>query len=116
MPSIVATSIAQGSPRASTRTTLGSSGNAITYLEGRRQMLLLHNATGGALTPTIIGADATTADIAGLGTVDVSAGLDLGAIASGAQICVPLDFISQYLEGVIDITGGSGLVATLLNP
>lgn len=116
MPAIVATSMAKGTPRASTRTTLGASGNAITYTAGGGQVLVLHNPTGGSLTPTIIGSTATTADIEGVGTVNVSAGLSLGAIAAGLQLVVPLDFIAQYLKGTIDITGGTGLVATLLNP
>lgn len=46
----------------------------------------------------------------------MAVGLSLGAIAVGAQLLVPLDFIAQYLKGTIDITGGTGLVATLLNP
>lgn len=116
MPAIVATSMAKGSPRASTRTTLGASGNTITHNPGTGQILILHNPTGGSLTPTIIGAGATTADIEGLGTVNFAAGLNLGAVAAAAQLVVPLDFIAQYLKGVIDITGGTGLVATLLNP
>ena len=116
MPAIVATSLAKGSPRASVRTTLGASGNPITYSAGTGQILVLHNASAGVLTPTIIGAGATTADIEGVGTVSFAAGLSLGAIAIGGQTLVPLDFIAQYLKGVIDITGGTGLVATLLNP
>ncbi len=114
MPAIVETSKAKGSPRASTRTTLAASGNTITYNAGTGQQLILHNPTGGSLTPTIIGAGATTAQIEGLGTVNTAAGLSLGAIAAGAQLLVDLDFIAQYLKGAIDITGGTGLVATLL--
>ena len=116
MPAIVATSMAKGSPRASTRTILGASGNPITFSPGTGQVLVLHNPTAGALTPTIIGAGSTTADLEGAGTLSFAAGLSLGAIAVGAQLVVPLDFIAQYLKGVIDITGGTALVATLLNP
>ena len=116
MPAIVATSTAKGSPRASTRTVLGASGNTVPYVPSSGQVLVLHNPTGGSLTPTIIGAGATTAEIEGLGVVNVAAGLSLGAVVASAQIVVPLDFIAQYLKGVIDITGGTALVATLLNP
>lgn len=116
MPAIVATSMAKGSPRASTRTVLGASGNPITYAPGTGQVLVLHNPTGGALSPTIIGAGSTTADLEGAGTINFAAGLSLGAIAVGGQIVVPLDFIAQYLKGVIDIAGGTALAATLLNP
>lgn len=112
MPAIVATSLAQGGVRTSTRTTLGSSGNTFTYVPG--SVLILHNATGGSLTPTIDGDGGTSAFAMGFGTITVSSGLSLGAIASGAQILVPLDDIAQYLKGTVDITSGSGLVATLL--
>ena len=116
MPAIVATSMAKGSPRASTRTTLGASGNTVPFVAGTGQTLVLHNPTGGSLTPTIIGAGSTTADLEGAGTINFAAGLSLGAVVAAAQIVVPLDFIAQYLKGVVDITGGTGLVATLLNP
>ena len=116
MPAIVSTSMTKGSPRASTRTVLAASANPITFTPGLGQILVLHNPTGSPLTPTIIGAGSTTADIDGLGTVNCAAGLNLGAIAAAAQLVVPLDFIAQYLKGVIDITGGTGLVATLLQP
>jgi hypothetical protein len=116
MPAIVATSAAQGSPRASTRTILTATGNPIAYTPGARQLLVLHNPTAGPLSPTIIGSAAASGEYQGLGTVNPAAGLALGAIAAGAQIIVPLDFIDQYLRGTIDITGGTGLAATLLNP
>lgn len=116
MPAIVETSMAKGSPRASTRTTLAATGNTITYSQGAGQILVLHNPTGGTLTPTIIGAGATTAELEGAGTINFAAGLSLGAITASNQIVVPLDFIAQYLKGVIDITGGTALVATLLKP
>jgi hypothetical protein len=108
--------MAKGSPRASTRTTLGASGNTVVHSPGTGQILVLHNPTGGSLTPTIIGSGSTTADLEGAGTINFAAGLSLGAITPGSQILVPLDFIAQYLKGTIDITGGTALVATLLNP
>jgi hypothetical protein len=115
MPAIVATSMAKGKPRASTRTTLGASGNSIPYVKGQGQILVLHNATVGSLTPTINGSGNVAAEIEGAGEINFASGLSLGAIAVGAQLLVNLDFISQYLNGTIDITSGTGLVATLLN-
>lgn len=116
MPAIVSTSFGKGSPRASTRTVLTATGNPIAYTPGAGQILILHNGTAGALTPTIIGAGATPVELEGSGLVPHGAGLSLGAIAIGGQILVHLDFISNYLKGVIDITGGTGLSATLLTP
>jgi hypothetical protein len=116
MPAIVATSAAQGAPRASARTILTANGNPIPYSPGTRQLLVLHNPTAGGLTPTITGTLNGSGEYQGLGTINAAAGLNLGAIAAGAQLVVPLDFIDQYLKGTTDITGAAGLVATLLNP
>lgn len=114
MPALVATSMAEGGVRASTRVTLTATGNTFTYQRGA--ILVLHNPTAGALSPTIDGDAGTTAFAKGFGTINVAAGLSLGSIAVGAQILVPLDDIEQYLKGTVDITLGTGLVATLLTP
>ena len=115
MPAIVATSMGRGKPRASTRTTLTATGNSIPFVPGQGQILVLHNPTGGSLTPVINGSGNVAAEIEGAGEINFAAGLSLGPIAAGAQILVHLDFIAQYLKGTIDITNGTGLVATLLN-
>ena len=114
MPAIATTTLLGVGSRAKARTTLGASGNTLSYQPGQNDMLVLHNATAGALTPTIIGNGATTVDVLGLGTVNVAAGLALGSIAAGAEVLIPLDTISHYLKGTIDITGGTGLVASHL--
>lgn len=114
MPAITATTLQGVGQRASARTTLGASGNTLTYRQGAGDILVLHNPTAGALSPTIIGNGATTVDVTGLGTVSVAAGYAVGSIAAGAQVLIPLDSIGNYLKGTIDITGGNGLVASLL--
>jgi hypothetical protein len=114
MPALVATSLAEGGPRTSTRVILTASGNTFTYTPG--SILVLHNPTAGSLTPIVDGDGSTTAFAKGFGTITVSAGFSLGAIAASAQILVPLDDIAQYLRGTVDITGGTGLAATLLTP
>jgi hypothetical protein len=114
MPAITATSMQGVGVRAATRTTLTSSGNTFTHRAGLGDMLILHNPTGGALSPVIDGDGSTTADIMGLGTVNVASGYAVGSIAAGSQVLIPLDSIAQYLKGTVDITSGTGLVATLL--
>lgn len=114
MPAIAATSLQGVGQRASTRTTLGASGNTLTYRQGAGDILVLHNATAGALTPVIVGNAATTVDVSGLGVVTVSGGYSVGSMAAGAQVLIPLDSIANYLRGTIDITGGNGIVASLL--
>jgi hypothetical protein len=114
MPAITKTSLSGVGQRAATRTTLGASGNTVTYLAGIAETLILHNPTAGALSPVIVGNGGTTVDITGLGTVNVAAGYAVGSIAAGGQVAVPLDTIAAYLKGTVDITGGTGLVATHL--
>ena len=113
MATIVATSMQGAGKRAVTLTTMTAS-DTLTYKAGQGQILILRNGTAGALTPIIDGAGATTIPVQGVGSVDVSAGYSVGAIAAGAQVAIPLDTIRAYLVGVIAITGGTGLSASLL--
>lgn len=114
MPALVATSMQGVGVRASTRVTLTATGNTFTYIPG--SILVLHNPTGGALSPVIDGDGGTTIDIQGLGTVSVAGGYAVGSIAAAAQALIPLDSIQHFLRGSVDITTGTGLVATLLTP
>lgn len=113
MATIVATSMQGAGKRAVTVTTMTAS-DTFTYNPGQGQILILRNGTAGALTPIIDGAGATTIPVQGIGSVDVSTGYSVGAIAAGAQVAIPLDTIRAYLVGVIAITGGTGLSASLL--
>lgn len=114
MPAIVATSITGAGIRAITETTLNGSTDGLTYNQSKNPILTLRNPTGGALTPTIIGSTATNVAVPGVGNVSVAAGLALGSIGAGAMVSLPLNTILEYLKGVVTITGGTGLVASLL--
>lgn len=111
MAVITRTSMTGSGSRAVTVTTLGASD---TFVYSPRSILILNNVTGGALTPNIDGAGGTTVPVAGIGAVDVSAGYTTPSIGAGASAAIPLDTISAYLQGVITITGGSGIEAQLL--
>ena len=113
MATIVATSMQGAGKRAVAVTTMTAS-DTFTYKHGQGQILILRNSTAGSLTPIIDGAGATTIPVQGVGSVDVSAGYSVGAIAAGATVAIPLDTIKSYLVGVIAITGGTGLSASLL--
>lgn len=113
MPVIAATSMQGAGKRAVTVTTMTAS-DTLTYKSGQGQILILRNGTAGPLTPIIDGAGSTTYPVQGVGSIDVSAGYSVGAIAAGAQVAIPLDTIRAYLVGVIAITGGTGLSASLL--
>lgn len=78
-------------------------------------ILVLRNPTGGALSPTITGANANSAiPVPGYGNVSAAA-LAVGSIPAGQSRVIPLDSRREYLQGVITITGGTGLIATILH-
>ena len=97
-----------------TETTLTGTADTFTYRSGGKQVLILRNPTGGALSPVIDGNGGTTASIDGLGVVSVASGYSVGSIADGEAVAIPLDTINKYLAGTIAITTGTGLVASLL--
>ncbi|MCZ0963887.1 hypothetical protein [Paracoccus benzoatiresistens] len=112
MATITKTSMAGPGARAATETMLTAT-NVLTYEPGTGQVLILRNPTAGAVSSVIDGADGTTFPVPGIGNVDVSAGFSVGSIPAGAVRVIPLDPISAYLQGAINVTG-TGLVAILL--
>lgn len=113
MATIVATKMTGPASRAITRTTLGAS-DTFTYTSSTSPVLILDNASGGALTVLIDGAGATNQTVAGIGVIDLSGGYSTGSIANGACVAIPLNSISSYLSGTIAVTGGTGIKASLL--
>lgn len=111
MVAITATSLLGTPPKTVTEITLGAS-NTLTYRP--KSILLLRNATAGALTPIIDGAGGSTVPISGIGSVDVSSGFAVGSVAAGAHVAIPLDGIFHFLKGAITLTGGTGMIAALL--
>lgn len=113
MATITATNVNAAGTVAVTETTLTGTLDTFTYRTGVNQTLILRNATAGALTPIIDGAGATTIAVDGVGTIDLTAGYSVGSIAAGAVKSIRTESIGRYLQGVIAITGGTGLVAVL---
>jgi hypothetical protein len=94
-------------------TTVLSASDTLTYVAGSGQVLELTNDTAGTLTANIDGSGSTTLFVQGLGqTVDVSAGYNV-ALAAGQTKQVKLDNISAWLQGVVTVTGASGVKARL---
>ena len=115
MATIAPTSLGGSGQRTMTRTTLTGTADTFTYSKGA--VLVLENPTGGALSPTITGASASASiPVPGYGSVSAAGGYAVGSIAAGAARVIPLDSIAAFLSGAIAITGGTGLVAALLNP
>jgi len=114
MPAITATNFGANGVTTVTETTLNGT-DSFVLTAGRSKYLILRNPTGGAISPTIDGDGATSEYVPGLGTVTTSGGYAVGSIAAGAVKTVSLDSIAAYLKGTIAITGGTGLVAVLVN-
>lgn len=113
MAAITATNIQAAGANVVTRTTLGSS-DTLTYNQYSKAILVLDNITGGALTPNIDGAGGSTVPVSGIGNVSVASGLTLASIGAGVCVAISLDSISKYLQGVVTITGGTGMKAHIL--
>lgn len=113
MTAIAATDMTGSGARGLAKTTLSAS-DTFSYRADRSPVLLLNNVTAGPLTVVIDGGGGTTIPVAGIGNVDVSAGYSTGAIAAGAVYAIPLKSIEKFLKGTIAVTGGAGIVASLL--
>lgn len=111
MAVIAPTSLGGPGQRALVETTCTAS-DTLSYEAG--DILVLRNPTGGALSPIIDGADGTTWPTDGAGNINVASGYAVGSIAAGQGRAIPMDTIRAYLQGVITMTGGAGLVAAIL--
>ena len=105
---------ALGAGRATVVQTTLTASDTLLY-NGERMVLTLRNGTAGALTPVITGSTATTVAVPGYGTVSVASGYAVGSVAANAVVAIPLDSIKAYLKGIITVTGGVGMTATLTN-
>ncbi len=97
------------------KTTLSAS-DTLAYAAGTGQLMELTNSTGGALTATLVGAGASaTYAVAGTAgtTINASAGKAI-QVAAGATVGILLDNLPAYLVGAVTVTGGTGLVASVL--
>lgn len=113
MALIAATSIANAGSTTVVVTTLGAS-DTLTFNPAKNPILILNNATAGALTPNIDGAAGTVVPVAGIGNVSVASGYTTPSIGAGAVAAIPLRSIKEYLRGVITVTGGTGIKASIL--
>lgn len=113
MAAIASINAAQVGAFAAAITTLSAS-DTITFNPGKKQLLVLRNTTGGSLTLNIDGAGGTTVQAPGVGSVNVSAGLNI-PVAAGASVAVVLSTVIAYLQGVVTLTGASGLTAQLFD-
>ena len=94
-----------------------SSPDTFTYLPNSGQIVVLHNPTGGALSPTF-GTGVATIAVPGIPSVTVT-NYAVGSIAAGASRYLDLDTISAFLlngsnSPTVTITSGTGLLCWIL--
>ena len=114
MAIIAATSVrGAGGPASATVTVLTAS-DTLVYKPKQSQVLVLRNDTGASKTVNIDGDTSTTISPSGYGgTISVAGGKDI-VIADGATSFVRLSDIKAFLNGVVTVTGGTGVEAMLL--
>lgn len=113
MATIVPTTVNGASAAVVAVTTLTGS-DPFVFNNAKTNLMVLHNPTGAPIQPTLIGDAATTRPCAGVGNIDVSAGLQLASIAAGATASINLNNIVGYLSGNLTVESGTGLEAQLL--
>jgi hypothetical protein len=113
MAAITSINASQQGAFASTASTL-TADDTITFTPTRKQLLVLSNPTGGALTATLDGAAGTTVNAPGIGPVSVAGGLAI-PVPAGDSKSVILSTVSAYCQGVVHLTGGAGIKAQLFD-
>lgn len=89
--------------------------DVLVYTPRKNMQMELRNTTASPVVVTLDGSTASNAfPVPGAGntTVDLSAGKTItvpGVI--GATVMVPLDTMSNYLQGTVAVTGGVGVTA-----
>ena len=96
------------------KTTLSAS-DVLVYDRTKDQELILYNTTASLVTVTIDGADGVSVDIPNTGgqTFNITAGLAV-PVAANSFVIIRLPQITAYLQGVVAVTGGVGVVASVL--
>ncbi len=114
MATIPTTTVSDTTSSLISKVTLDDSSDTFT-LSSQAGFLILENPTGGALSPVITGSAATTAFCEGVGTISLTGGTsEFGAIAANTTKILRVGIAKSFLKGTIDISGGTGLVASYL--
>jgi hypothetical protein len=113
MATLASTSINVAGAFTPTLLALGAS-DTFTYVANANSMLVFYNKTASPVVVTVDGDGGTTVSVPGTGTtLSVASGVAI-TVPANAFKAVRLDSISAYLQGVIAMTGGTGVDACLL--
>lgn len=114
MATITATTISNTAASSVTVTTLDGTDDTFT-IGTKGALLILSNPTAGTLSPVITGDESVSVTVQGLGVIDTTSGTSIfGDILADGEKVLKVNVVGSYLKGVIDITGGTGLTARLL--
>jgi hypothetical protein len=113
MAAITSISVVETGDASAALTTL-TADDTITFNAAKKQLLVLRNPTGGGLTATIDGDGGTSVVKPGVGTVTVSGGYAI-TVGAGLSRYIVLKAISDYCQGVVHITGASGMIVQLFD-
>lgn len=95
--------------------TVLTAADTLTYVPNIGAELIMYNTTGSTVNVTIDGDGGTTVSVPGAGasTFSVASGLVVPVPANDFMV-VRLDTISAYLKGTVNVTGGTGVVAAII--
>ncbi|AGH31826.1 hypothetical protein SLPG_00032 [Salicola phage CGphi29] len=113
MATIASTKVQGSGEIAVTKTTLTAS-DTFDFNSGQELLLVIDNGSGSPVTPNIVGDEATTVTVSGIGEIDVSTGYDFDEIADGEAVVLNVSTVNKYLSGTIDLTGADGADAYIL--
>lgn len=114
MATIINTSKNVAGAFTASKTTLTAS-DTLTYVPNVNAELIMYNTTGSPVNVTIDGSAGTTVPVPGAGaqTFSVATGLVV-AVPANEFVVIRLDTISAYLNGTVAVTGGTGVVAAII--
>lgn len=113
MVAVTATSMQGGGVKSTTEFTLTAADTIVSVED--EDILIIRNATAGALTPILAATGAPNVFVEGIDPVVVSGGLSFGSIPAGQTRVLKLKTRKSYIQGTpINLTAATGCIATLL--
>jgi hypothetical protein len=101
-------------PALATETTLNGT-DTFEYQRGTKQLLVLRNPTGGAISPTILGTGIPASlNAEGYRAINMTAGYPVGSIAAAGVRVINVDGLYEWFLGTCTISSGTGLTALLI--
>lgn len=79
------------------------------YQPDGNQVMIIHNVTGSAISPLLMGDAASAAfKVQGIGTIDLTGGYAVGSIEAGEAVTIPLESVRHWIAGISSIVNAAG--------